>query len=311
MPLRLTTEANNNLITLYKYDDPLIEFSLPGQGEPLDDCGLIGFRAHLDPDHHEIHYQAYTHSCHRFACPLCWTGWKSQESHAIFQRLKTYMKATRGDIIHWIISPSPRKILKLSDYKSLRTKMYKIARSAGIIGGVAIFHYFRHPSSKNDRTEICPDQPHWHLLADSYFYDGFRAQHLNVSYIKHGLPKDWIVKYVGVRRSAAQIYSTIDYTLTWASQVSCTYADLSISKSPKIEIETWFGIMSYSCFKSQKLPADGILCLVCGEIIRKSDWYQVNFLKEHPPDPYGSLSMNPAESPYLYEVRLTWSETMY
>lgn len=284
---------------LQEFDDSIV-FSLPGQCEPYEDCGTIGFKGHLSDDG-SLHYQSFSHSCNRFSCPVCSPNWRRQEALAISDRLAHYVKLTGGDVIHFVISPKPKSISKLEAYKNLRSQMYEVAKKVGILGGVAIFHYFRHPSSLNDRTELEPDQPHWHILGDSYHYNGFRAEHLNISAVRH--LKDWVVKYVSIRKSYTQIFKTVDYALTWGSQVSCPYADLTC---PKVEIETWFGIMSYSAFSCPKFIGDGIKCLTCGKIIKQKDWYWITFHDKPPPEDHGILAICDPDSPVHWHLNLTW-----
>ena len=281
-----------------------ISWSLRGLDEPYPDCGTFGQWAHIRDD--KIDFQAYEKSCNRFSCRICSDRWKSQETLAIFDRLMEYSKRSNQPIIHYVVSPSPRIVSKSMSYINLRKNMYKIARRAGIIGGVAIFHYFRHPSTKNDRTEICPDQPHWHILGDSYFWNGKRSEHLNISFIEKGLPSDWRVKYIGVRKTRAMLYKTIDYCLNWSSQprVSCPNADL---KPLKIEIETWFGIMSYSSFRTPKFISDGVKCLVCEQIIPRKDWYVIDFVGWDPPD-HGSLSLVDPDPAKQFRLHLSYSQ---
>lgn len=302
------------------YDDS-ITFSLPGQGQAYENCGQFIYKGHFDIDAGEVHYDKFPCSCNRFECPVCNAGWRSHEVKAIRNRLKTYQRLAGkgGHIIHYVVSPKPQSISKLTDYKSLRSKMYEVSRRAGIIGGVAIFHYFRHPSSLNDRTEICPDNPHWHVLGDGYFWNGFRPEHLNISVLKTLAKEGWIVKYVHKLKSQAQMSRTIDYALTWGSKVTCPYADLSDSKIdsyvpelPKVEIETWFGIMSYSAFKVVKFKSEGIRCQICNQIIPVRDWHEIVFLKGDPPDDHGVL--HPGEgggAGHDWEMRLTWRDEDY
>ena len=106
---------------LQEFDDSVV-FSLPGQGEPYEDCGKIGFKGHLSEDG-DLHYQSFTHSCNRFSCPICSPNWRKHEALAVTDRLTQYVKLTHGDIIHFVISPKPKSISKLTDYKSLRSQM--------------------------------------------------------------------------------------------------------------------------------------------------------------------------------------------
>ena len=258
-----------------------VEFSLPGKGESKENCGKIGYRVHYVLDSPgEFHYQKFQHDCGRFDCPVC-PGWRKGEGKRIQERLKGFLAQTSRNIVHYVVSPEPQAVSTATQYKQLRKQMHKLAKKFGVRGGVAIFHYYRHPSPWNDKVEICPDQPHWHILGDGW--------------IRPSDVPGWIVKNLGIRRTHAQIRSTINYILKWASKARgiLPYGDLAIPdqpiKVPKIEIETWFGSMAYNVLKLQKIISEGIKCEVCGEMIRARDWYEIEFCNgKDPPEDHGS-----------------------
>ena len=245
-------------------------FSLPGQGVPKDTCHEYTSKAHLDYDSNEWHYQPHLNDCGRFECPVC-PGWIQGEAASIMDRLLAWKSMTHREIIHVIVSPRPTAIFTPSYYRSLRRTAYKMGKKSGLRGGVWIFHYFRHPSGMNDRTEICPDNPHWHVLGDGWIV-GIRPT------------PGWIVKRIGIRRSNAQIRSTINYCLKWASQGNSLIGDSSPAKKGSIEIETWTGVMSLKALKVPKFVGEGLKCLTCEQIIPYKDWYNVVWLHGDPPD---------------------------
>lgn len=251
----------------YKLTDQFV-FELPSQGSKYDTCSKFISKGHFDTDSGQIHHQKFFNDCGRFECPVC-DGWRSAESMSIFDRLSTFKETAKRSIIHYVVSPKPREINSPSEYKKLRSRMYKIARKHGIRGGVAIFHYFRHPSELNDREEIEPHNPHWHILGDGW--------------VRPSEYPDWIVKNLRIRRSSAQLMSTIKYCLKWASKGILLIGD---SSSQKIEIETWFGDMSLKALKVAKFSGDGVKCETCEQMIPYKQWYIIEFWdQDHVPDP--------------------------
>ena len=277
---------NNNQDTL----NESIVFTLPGQGEPYVTCNTFSSKAHLDYSANEFHIRPHFNDCGRFECPVC-EGWKNDEALSIMDRLLAYKALTKRDVAHYVVSPSPQEIWSANYYRSLRKKAYRIAKKHGIRGGVWIFHYFRHPSVLNDKTEICPGNPHWHILGDGWAF----PSHV----------KGWIVKNLGVRRSTAQIRSTVNYCLKWASKGISHIGDSFTPSKTKIEIETWTGVMSLKALKVEKFIGEGINCPVCGEMIPYKDWYDVVWLHGDPPDIESKIGvLDPAEAdisiPFYY-----------
>lgn len=253
-----------------EYEYP-IAFVLPGQGESYPYCHTWGKIGHLDGD--SVHVTPYVKSCHRFECPVCYTDWMHQEAKEILRRLEAYIQTSHRHLVHYVVSPIPQKVSSKDEYIDLRNKSYRVLRNSGILGGVCIFHYFRHPSDLNDRTEICPDNPHWHVIGDGW---------------DNGKQQDgWIVHRIGIRRSKAQLYKTIKYCLKWGSRGCSLNADLP---PRKIEIETWFGVMSYNKLRVSKPSGDGRYCAVCMQYIPSKMFHEVVWLRGDPPDGFFEIT---------------------
>lgn len=263
-------------------------FELPGQGQPKEYCQLEKWLGHRTFSG-KWHAVKTTVDCGRFECPVC-DGWSKTEALAILDRLQYFKEQTGRSIVHYVVSPRPQPVDSPGEYKKLRTNMYRIARKYGIRGGVAIFHYYRHPSIlMPERTEIEPHNPHWHILGDGWIQEGALKNDDN-----------FIVKRVGIRRSPAQIMSTAKYCLKWASKGNLLIGDSDSQKKTKIEIETWFGIMSLrsEIFKNfQKNDYTGRYCPICKEIIPKIQWHRIETLGDDPPS--NSLELQEGQFKFL------------
>ena len=302
----------NNIIDLYQGYE--IRFILPGEGVPLRDCQAWIYRLHKSGT--EWHYQRYRKNCHRFECPVCnyspdrvlrngdpaYDGYINEESVSITDRLLLFQAVTNLSIYHFILSPSPRVVSTLSDFKKLRLKMLKVAEKSGIKGGVAVFHYFRHPSSYNDRTEICPDQPHWHILGTG---------HLPKLYKGETLVSGWIIKKpdYSKRNGFVQIYNTASYAVRWGSKAVGLVEDqdgilhLAESSRSKTYLVTWFGILSTRKFKLHAPKPEGIYCGVCEENIPLKSWVRGEWRGMDPPEEaFGIAEIDPDKFEIVLEI---------
>lgn len=302
----------NNVVSLYSSFE--IRFLLPAGGEALETCGKYGYKGHYDGE--SWHYLKHKNNCHRYECPICngdldvgsYDGWIKQEAVRITERLVAYETIIGYPIVHYIISPEPGTITMLPDYKKLRTKMLQVAKKNGIWGGVAIFHYFRHPSGLNDRVEICPDNPHWHIVGTGWL----------PTMSKGDKPKcpGWIVKraHNGVRRGYGRIYNTVAYCLRWSSNAISLDIDslgnllLAQSSSLNFHVSTWFGSMSSRSFFSLCWSPDddgAVYCPVCDNFIPAADWHTLYWHGMDPPNTdFGIADIGPETFeiliPYAY-----------
>lgn len=261
------------------FDGSLV-FVLPGSGVALDDCGQIGYKAHNAGD--DWHYRKFRHDCGRYECPVCYESQISREAIRAFDRLMEFHKVSGRSILHYVSSPTPREVPDELSYRTLRKECYRIIKRSGIKSGVAIFHYFRHPSHKNDKTEIEAHNPHWHILGDGWIGDR--------------VSEEWIVKRIGIRRSPGQIISTLKYCLRWKSQGNSLYGNL---RSP-LQFVTWFGQMSYNQLHVPRFVGSGLYCPVCDAEIPKIDWYWIQWLFDPPGEDYGIMVPGKAQ------IRLGW-----
>jgi hypothetical protein len=166
-----------------------------GQGLGLKACLNIDLHAHvsLDGVNHagNVFVRKAVHSCDRPECPVCSRrGWATREAFAIEDRIlnaqngyteKKYRDkkgkdhpeirhSPLGEAFH-IISSIPVSDYKLS-FPKLKSKVIKILRALGVLGGVIIFHAQRY----HDRNEVFMGEkphwyfsPHWHVIG---FIDG-------------------------------------------------------------------------------------------------------------------------------------------
>jgi hypothetical protein len=193
----------------------------------------------------------------------------------------------REPIYHYIISPSPRKINDNIEYVNLRKAALnvfkKVVKYKKDWGGILIFHYFRHPSYRNSREEICPDNPHWHMIGTGY---------LDQDKIIKLQGTGWIVKKSVDAKgrpyrltSSGQIYSHIRYAYHWSSHI--TLEDPSIlhigevpSNRHPYQVATWVGQMSYNKLKKDR-PETGeksIYCKICKQTVSIDEWYILTWI---------------------------------
>jgi hypothetical protein len=276
------------LITDIKFQDPEIQFSLPGAGDKHEDCGQFYTLGHF-PSPGVVHWHKRVHSCHRRECPICWTDWQKRGAAAIRDRIAIYELQTHRRPVHYVLSPPQDiDISTIGKYRLARKSAYKIGKKRGIRGGVMIFH--TRDSRRDDHEYLkahCSEGPHWHIIGDGWL--DFK----NEDFKKDG----WIVKNLRLRASGKSVYGTAMYILDHAAIPG--YPALSQSTSdqlPRLDTITWFGTMSYNKLKIPKLPmSESILCPECLIDIPRIDWYILSWCNgEDPPElDHGSSELAP------------------
>ena len=181
-------------------------------------------------------------SCGKPSCPICYKyGWAVKQAGKIEMRLKEASK--RFGVIEHIVASVPVKDYGL-EFGALRTRVAKILKARGVIGGVLIFHGFRY-----DRSKGWYWSPHFHVLG--FILGGYaRCRNCNKppskcwscggfdgrtrrEYEKDG----YIVKVLGERITVG---GTAWYQLNHATLKK---------DSSRFHVYTWFGCCSYRKLK--------------------------------------------------------------
>lgn len=273
-----------NVENIYK-----VVFSLPGSGQPLERCGDYLTLGHIEGD--VLHPQSVKISCGRRECPICYTIYEhrqAKEGTVRIQKWRSMIENHREPIYHYIISPVAQKINDNETYVKLRRQALnvfkKVVKYKNDWGGILIFHYFRHPSYRNSRVEISPDNPHWHLIGTGYL-DQDKITKLKGS--------GWIVKKSEDDKgktyrltSSGQIYSHIRYAYHWSSQVNIDdessilhIGELPTSRHP-YQVATWVGQMSYNKLKKDRKETGekSIYCKFCKKTVSIDEWYILTWI---------------------------------
>jgi hypothetical protein len=201
-------------------------------------CGKIGYRGCLHVEDHvqtalddlersgKAFVQVFKHSCNRKECPVCYESWAGLEASRIEHRLEGYSGKWRR-VIH--LSVNPEESFWSLSYPNLRSRVYKVLKQVGIVGGSVIFHPFR-----ESEDGLWRFAPHFHVLGYGW-HNGREIQ-------------GWVVKNHGVRKSVS---GTAIYQLSHAG-VHKSYHTI-----------TWFGCMSYNKLEVEPLVSEKPRCPLC------------------------------------------------
>ena len=212
-------------------------WNLPMSGESKEDCGQWAWRGCLDYQNHSdgmIQAQTYQICCFRASCPDCAGGWAKRSTSRILDRLKA-SKKNQKYLKHIVISPPTW--LQHKPIEFLRKEARKMAKRAGIEGGLDIVHPFRQKDKKWYLS------PHFHYLAFGW------VSHTSEIFQKNG----WLVKNIGIRENPI---GTIMYLLSHAGV-----------KKRRHTI-TWFGDLSYSKLKVEKSDFH-VKCPECSAVFQR------------------------------------------
>ena len=253
-------------------------FVLPGLGKTYEDCGKVfkiwlcekcGFK------------QPIKNSCDRPVCPECWKSWASKETKRVIERIggfKESYKAVKGRRVgnpqHVILSPSQEEAIRLiqeeGGVEKLRKKAISIVRSAGIRGGLLIFHPYRiHFKYHAALREISKrdNKGFWDLVrGDSLGLGGwgkyvYLSPHFHIIGFGRGVSGDkvydktgWVYKFKRHISKEKDLSKSVYYFLTHTA----------IREGKRAE--TWFGSLSYNQLSKTKRSVEYDIkrCPVCG-----------------------------------------------
>ena len=226
-------------------------WNLPMSGETKEDCGQWAWRGCLDYHNHSdgmIRAESYQICCFRKDCPKCAGGWAKRSTSRILDRLKA-SKKNQKYLKHIVVSPPTW--LQHKPIEELRKEARKMAKRAGIEGGLDIVHPFR---VKDKQWYL---SPHFHYLAYGW------VRHTSEIFQKNG----WLVKNIGIRENPI---GTIMYLLSHAGV-----------KKGRHTI-TWFGNLSYSKLKIEKSDFH-IKCPECSGNFQRIICFKDGFITKPPP----------------------------
>ncbi|GAI23222.1 unnamed protein product, partial [marine sediment metagenome] len=226
--------------------------------------GCLRVQDHLDG---RIYVRLVGATCFRAMCPVCYQKWAAREAGYIEDKFKRLSRNNAeasvpglGRPIHVVIGvPEADAHLMHDDFKSLRAKVYAIAKRARVKGGCAIFHPYANEKMHEETPEkILIDKstgdfaleslrdyyakmdrhvrfwyvrPHFHLICyaprdyDNPENDPFTPELIEAIYEETG----YIVKNLGVRDS---VRNTAHYQLSHSG----------VKKG--VQTVTWFGALS-------------------------------------------------------------------
>ena len=229
-------------------------WNLPKSGQQNADCGKWAWQGCLNHTAHAdggIRAQTFRLCCFRSSCPVCSEQWAKRCTARIMDRL-THSKKNLKYLKHVVVSPP--KWLQHKPIEELRKEARKIAKRAGILGGLDIVHPFR---ERNGQWYL---SPHFHYLALGW------VTKTDELFQKNG----WLVKNIGIRENPV---GTVSYLLSHAG----------IKK--RRHTVTWFGDLSYSKLKIEKLEFK-VKCPDCDGDFQRLICFKDGLVVEPPPIPF-------------------------
>lgn len=190
----------------------------PGQGVPYPSCGTFFTLGCLE--HSPGYAKRFKMDCARAQCPVDYKTWLAKATNKIVDRVKAGLPRRYSKAIHVTISPPTElwdQFGEKENYVKMRRKAIRLAKTAGIHGGVMIFHPYR-----GDNKRGWHYAPHFHLICTGWVksYDQLKK------YL-HG----WLVKNHRIRKS---IGATAYYQLS--------HAGIKDGNN----VVGWFGSMAYN-----------------------------------------------------------------
>ena len=229
-------------------------WNLPKSGQQNADCGKWAWRGCLNHTAHAdggIRAQTFRLCCFRSSCPVCSEQWARRSTARIMDRL-THSKKNLKHLKHVVVSPPTW--LQHKPIEELRKEARKMAKRAGIQGGLDIVHPFR---QRNGQWYL---SPHFHYLALGW------VTKTDELFQKNG----WLVKNIGIRENPV---GTVSYLLSHAG----------IKK--RRHTVTWFGDLSYSKLKIEKLEFK-TKCPECEKDFQRLLCFKDGLVVEPPPIPF-------------------------
>lgn len=270
--------------SLTPYDE-VQNHELPARREVRDDCGTIRKITTCKP---EGHVHAEGNYCYKAGCPICYGKWASRLAAKTEKRFKGFeAELIKSNIIpprwraglvrHFIISPPQSEtkwFFENSTIGEVRAWFREIAKNIGIIGGCMIIHTWRKQYNSQGELERWRFSPHCHIIGYGFIEPDMVKYRGYVFKNRYFSSKSWKPYRRDVRKS-------IKYDLKHATT---TYALVKRRKRNTDVVEevetlqhtlTWFGIMAYNNFITEKMKIDKVK--LCG-VKRKDGSICENFV---------------------------------
>jgi len=235
-------------ISNFRYGD----FELVGHGSVTNkSCGLLRSfvgcpnvdlhdRITLDGENYKgkVFVKPVFFSCDKPSCPRCYKfGWAVKEAGKIELRLAEGSK--HFGLVEHIVATVPPEFFHLG-FEDLKVKILKVLADRMIIGGVMIFHAFRHRSLS----------PHFHVLG--YILDGYGKCRSCVRSGKkcfRGCGGWEDLKYRAYERDGCIVRVMGErITVGGTAWYQLNHASIDVSKK-RARVVTWFGVCSYHRLK--------------------------------------------------------------
>ena len=187
----------------------------------------------------KVYVRKVFNSCDKPSCPVCYKyGWAVRQAGKIEMRLAEASK--RFGLAEHIVATVPPKFYGLS-LEALRTKIVKVLKDRGIIGGVLIFHGFRY----NKRKEWYWS-PHFHVLG--FILGGYPCRSCKKTCYK-GCGEFEDRKYRSYEKDGC-IVRVLEKRKTVGGTAWYQLNHASVKKNVvRFHVATWFGVCSYRKLK--------------------------------------------------------------
>ena len=142
--------------------------TIPGQGEPGENCGIWGPMQFCDNCGEPRFGQE---RCDQRTCPDCAGRWEQERTVGAVQRLAKGRYAEADGIdrrtMHAVASPPTGEIMTLKDWYDGYREAYRLAEEAGIRGGVVVGHGYRiNEDTKKEYREKGIEGGIWNWIVD-------------------------------------------------------------------------------------------------------------------------------------------------
>lgn len=284
------------------------EFNLPGQGDPYETCGKLGFKGCLEVEKHHaktieveddegnlvkkdlpeggVFVKVFRHNCMRAECPVDYEKWAGKEAHIIEYRIEawekdeTYRHHAKGKPVHFIASPPKYWFVypisgEKASFEAMRDMAYKVLKWSGVYGGSVIFHGFRR------RCRFCGHSPIPHDedncpkcgCVDFIWYVSPHFHCLGFGWIIHNEQKK-------MNRETGWIVKNLGVRKTVGGTALYQLSHAGIHKNH--HTVTWFGKLDYDHFSPPEEAFHSEKCPYCDGSLRP-----VRPLKRPPPEEEG------------------------
>ena len=213
------------------------------------------------------HSENWTVNCGKAECPVCHKNWLERRTKDSGRRLSQISKLLHIAPYHLILSPP-------NGWTGSRRELIKMAKKAGVVGGLMIYHPWRfrklsddspvswkncdiNPRSEKKIPSYGKYSPHVHILGWGYLMKS------NDFYRKTG----WFYKNRG-NRPGKEMYATLYYQLSH-----------SVIDGRKQSL-SWFGITANNkllvTIEERYLAK---LCPICQQPMDKFQYYEATFIE--------------------------------